>query len=75
MMTVMINSVRKNQRFWTRKVRTRLVRKFGESALSPDESDGAVLRKTIKDAQLEPILIRRYGARHSHLHTARAPPY
>lgn len=62
MMAAIINSTlhtTRNQRFWTRKVRKPLIKKFGESALGPDELDGATLRKTIKEAQLEPILIRR----------------
>jgi hypothetical protein len=62
MMSTIINSTlhtTRNQRFWTRKVRKPLIKKFGESALGPDELDGATLRKTIKEAQLEPILIRR----------------
>jgi hypothetical protein len=62
MMSTIINSIlhtTRNQRFWARKVRKPLIKKFGESALGPDELDGATLRKTIKEAQLEPILIRR----------------
>ncbi|ELR18277.1 uncharacterized protein ACA1_370310 [Acanthamoeba castellanii str. Neff] len=61
MMSTIINSTlhtTRNQRFWARKVRKPLIKKFGESALGPDELDGATLRKTIKEAQLEPILIR-----------------
>lgn len=49
---------RSNDKFW-QKVRTSLITKFGQSALSPEECDGLTLHEVIKVASLEPILLRR----------------
>lgn len=62
MLTKLVNSTlvsSSNNRFWERKVRKPLVKKFGPTALAPEERDGASLRETIKKTNLQPIMIRR----------------